>query len=83
MHYYIVYGSITYANRIRDFFSGERGFVGVAHTPSSISASGCSYSVRLTADKLDRALDASKQFGIRILGVYRDNGDGNFTEVAR
>jgi len=81
MYYYIVYGSVTYANRIKRFFDNEKGFVGVLHTPSSISTGGCSYSVKLDRVKAKRAIELSREYNIKIRGIYKQNADGTFIKV--
>ena len=72
--YYIVYGSVTYATRIKRLFDNERGFVSVLHTPSVISTGGCSYSLKLNKDKAKRAVELSKRYGVKVIGVYREEG---------
>ena len=79
--YYIIYGSVTYANRIKRFFDNEKGFVGVIHTPSAISSGGCSYSLKLDRDKAKRAIALSVQYGVKIHGIFKQNADGTFVKV--
>lgn len=82
MYYYIVYSSITYANRVKSQFENESGYIGVVHTPIGISVGGCSYSVKVKQDKLGRVLDVSNHFGFKIKGVFQEHADNTFTEVA-
>ena len=79
--FYIVYSSVTYANRIKRFFENERGFVGIAHTPSAISSGGCSYCLRLDENKARRAVELSRKCGIKVLGMFKEGEDKMFTKV--
>lgn len=81
MYYLIVYSSITFANRIKKHFMYDGDYVAVLHTPKEISAGGCSYSVRVKPAKLKQVLDVSKEFGFKVRGVYKQTGEGEYTEV--
>ena len=81
MYFYIVYNSITYANRVRDMLEGYAGYAAVVHTPREISIGGCSYSIKATEEKFRRAIEISQKNNISVKGIYKQNSDGGFTEV--
>jgi len=81
--YYILYRSITFATRIKNYFRYDGDYVSVVHTPSQISPTGCSYSVVVKKEKVDEVLGISADFGYKILGVFEEVGRGKFTEVHR
>ena len=81
MFYYIVYNSITYANRVNELLNGYNGYAGVVHTPREISTGGCSYSIKATEDKFRQAVKISNENNILIKGAFKETEKGKFTEV--
>ena len=79
--YYIVYNSITYANRVKSMLENTKGFAGVVHTPKKIAFGGCSYSLKTNEDKFRLAVRLSRELGIKIKGAYKELDNGEFTEV--
>jgi hypothetical protein len=79
--YYVIYNSVTMANRIKNHFRFDKDYIGVMHTPSKISVSGCSYSLKCKPEKLREILAVSEEFGIKVKGVFRQTGPDEFVEV--
>ncbi|OQB14060.1 MAG: hypothetical protein BWY15_01432 [Firmicutes bacterium ADurb.Bin193] len=82
MYYFIVFGSVTVASRIKKYFSHDADYLGVMHTPGEISNGGCSYCVKVKPSKLSQVLEASRKFGYKIRGIYKQTDDGKFFEVS-
>lgn len=81
MHY-IVFNSVTGATRVKNYFrfSGER--VSMTHTPKEISKGGCSYSIVAEPRLTDQVLEAAKEYGIKVLGIYEQTPNG-FSQINR
>jgi len=65
-----VYSSITFANRVKKLIIPDGDYVGVIHTPRSISPGGCSYALRFRKHKLGLIKQISQNLGIKIKGIY-------------
>lgn len=81
MYCLIAYNSVTFANRIKNYFRYDGDYVGVIHTPVEISKGGCSYSVKVKPAKLEQVISVSRELGFKIKGVYRQTSDGRYVEV--
>jgi len=81
MYYYIAFNSITFANRIKNYFRYDGDYVGVMHTPSQFALGGCSYSVKVKPAKLQQVLAISEEFEFKIKAVFKQTDDGQFIEV--
>jgi len=81
MYCLIVYGSITFANRVKKYFINDGDYVGIVHTPSEISKGGCSYSIKVKPQKLQEILEASNKFGFKIRGIYMQTEEGKFVPI--
>ena len=83
MGYYLVaYNSVTFANRINNHFKYRADFLGVVHTPKSLSQSGCSYSVKVRESLLHDVLEVSEGLGIKVKAVFYKGKDGKYREVS-
>lgn len=83
MGYYLVaYNSVTFANRINNHFKYRADFLGVVHTPKSLSASGCSHSVKVRESLLRDVIEVSEGLGIKIKAVFYRGNDGKYREVS-
>lgn len=77
----IVCRSLTYAQRAARAL-GCSGITAVTvKTPQTIAHSGCSYSVKISENKLGDALIMLKRSGCEYIGVYTLNPDGTGSEV--
>jgi len=73
MEYYLaVYSSVTLANKVKNCIIPDGDYIGVIHTPRSISSGGCSYSLRFRKNKLGLIKQISGELGIKIRGIYRE-----------
>lgn len=81
LYYYIVYNSITYANRVNEMLDNQTGYSAVVHTPREISKGGCSYSIKATEDKFRKALKISQENNISVKGTFKETGKNRYTEV--
>lgn len=70
---YIVFSSVTLANRIKNKFSDRKNKIRIIHTPKKISQGGCSYSIVATEDKLSEITDFCRNANIRISGIYKSD----------
>ena len=80
LYYYIQFNSITTATRIKNHFRYDGDYVGVMHTPSEISKSTCSYSVKVKPHKLYQIVDIAHEMGYLIKAIHRQDEKGIFTE---
>lgn len=79
--YFIIFNSVTLANRVKSYFQYDRAFVGMVHTPVAIGVNGCSYSLKVNREKVREVLSVADAMGIRVKGVYRQVGDNEYVEV--
>lgn len=70
---YIVFSSVTMANRIKNKFSSPNNKLRIIHTPKKISHGGCSYSIVAAEDKLSEITDFCRNANIRISGIYKSD----------
>ncbi|GEM_PF-2402642 len=83
MYYYIVYSSVTFATAVRNKFRFDRQQISVVHTPSVISGTGCSYSIRLkNKQKAMEIINYSKEYGVSVKGFYEQNSNGEFIRLS-
>lgn len=78
----IICRSLTYAQRAGRAIERSGITAVVVRTPYKIAPSGCSYSVKISQNKLSEALAALKRMGAEHLGAYVLNADGTCREVA-
>jgi len=81
MYYFIVYSSVTYATRIRNYFKNDGSYIGLLHTPAEISPGGCSYSVKVKQHNAQKVVEISRRFGFKIKGIYRQTESGSYVEA--
>ena len=81
MYNLIIYNSVTFAKRIKDYFRRDGDYLAVIQTPSMLSPGGCSYSVKVKTAKLREVLEASRDLGFKVKGVYLQDTDGKYTVV--
>ena len=81
MVYLIMCRSLTYAQRVTNALerSGDPGRV--LRSPGEISPTGCSYSVKIAARNLARALTVLNGVGAPYLGVYVNTAGYGYREV--
>ncbi len=80
--YYIVYNSVTFATGIKNKFRYDKDNIRVMHTPAKISTAGCSYSIRVdNFQKATEIINASKEYGVKIKGFYKQNSDSEFEKM--
>lgn len=78
MEYYLaIYSSITLANRVKQYLSQTGEYAKVIHTPKHLTKSGCSYALRFKKDNLFMVKQISKDFGIKIRGLYKECIENN------
>ena len=82
MYYLIMCRSLTYAQRVSNALERAGIPSRVLRSPAEISPRGCSYSVRLSARHLSRALTVLNQRRLPYSGVYVSGpGYGGYREV--
>lgn len=82
MFYYIVYSSITFATGIKNKFRYDSERIDVLNTPSAISKASCSYCIRTKSkNKAFEIIKASKDYGVNILGFYKQTGENDYEEI--
>jgi hypothetical protein len=82
LSYLILCKSLTYAQRAVRILE-RHGITGsVARMPRAVSENGCTYSVKVSENKLSSALSALKNSGFPIQKVYSRDVEGNVEEVA-
>lgn len=67
---WIIYTSVTFAERVKRECRQKLKHCSVRQTPSSISQSGCSYGVRCYIKDLPVIFDISHELQLKIKGVY-------------
>ena len=81
MYYLVEFNSITFAKRVREKYRYGREYISIMHTPSSIANGTCSYSVRVKGDMVDRVVAAASDMGFKVKGIFREDGQGNYTPI--
>ena len=81
MVYLIMCRSLTYAQRVSKAL--ERGGVPgrILRSPASISPRGCSYSVRVSARHLGRAMAILNRTGLPYQGIFVGSAEYGYREV--
>ena len=79
MVYLIMCRSLTYAQRVSNAL--ERAGISALRSPSEISPTGCSYSVKIAARNLARALTILNGARLPYLGVYVNTAGYGYREV--
>lgn len=80
--YLIMCRSLTYAQRIANALEAAGIKVRILRSPAEISPSGCSYSVRLPARHLAKAVAVLKHTGLPYLGIYVGSPAEHWREVS-
>lgn len=65
-------GSVTSAARLSRLIRAKGADSAVLQTPSQLLRGGCAYSVRVAENELDTLLEASKESGIKIRKLFRE-----------
>ena len=73
----ILLRSITYAYKAKDYLAKEGIRVTVLRTPSSLSPCGCGFSIGTREDP-GRVCRLLERYGIRVVGVAKENGEGEW-----
>lgn len=81
MYYLIMCRSLTYGQRVANGLERAGIPARILRSPAEISPSGCSYSVKVAARNLSRALTVLKRMGLPYLGVYVNSPDYGYQEV--
>ncbi len=81
-YYYIVSRSLTYAQRTQAVLQRAGIYGTIVRSPGEISATGCSHSVRIAANRLQPALVALNRSGLSPTRIYLSREDGEFQEVS-
>ena len=80
--YLIVCRSLTYAQRTAAALQRSGISANLVRSPTGVSDSGCSYSVKIAHKRLEDALAALNRVGLTPLGIYMASGDGSYREVS-
>lgn len=62
--------SITYANKAKSYLSKHGIRSGVLKTPVNLRSRGCGYSIKVSQEQTDEALQLLEQAKIRVLDVF-------------
>ena len=81
MTYLIMCRSLTYAQRVANALERAGIPARLLRSPAEISPSGCSYSVKVAARNLTRALTVLNRMGLPYLGVYVSSAGYGYQEV--
>lgn len=82
MYYLIMCRSLTYAQRVANALERAGISSHVLRSPAEISPAGCSYSVKLPARYLSRALTILNQRRLPYAGIYVSGAEyGGYREV--
>lgn len=82
MYYLIMCRSLTYAQRVANALERAGLSARILRSPGEISPAGCSYSVKLSAQHLSRALTILNQSRLPYLGIYVGGAKyGGYREV--
>ena len=81
MVYLIMCRSLTYAQRVSNALERAGISARVLRSPSEISPTGCSYSVKIAARNLARALTILNGARLPYLGVYVNTAGYGYREV--
>lgn len=80
--YLIVCRSLTYAQRTVAALEHSGIPATIVRSPTGVSASGCSYAVKITHKRLTDAATALNRAGLPPVSVYSASGDGSYREVS-
>ncbi|MDK2798759.1 MAG: hypothetical protein PWP27_509 [Clostridiales bacterium] len=69
-YYLVIYSSVTLATRVKKYMPYDGDYIGIVHTPKSISKGGCSYALRCRKNKLSLVKKVSQDLGIKIKAIY-------------
>ena len=76
MYVIVTLSSVTSAKRLERALN-ETGIVcNTLHTPKMISQYGCSHSVRINKNDVDKVLKLCREIGINMRGVYAEISSG-------
>ena len=81
MMYLIMCRSLTYAQRVSNALERAGIPARVLRSPGEISPTGCSYSVRIAARNLARALTVLNGARLPYLGIYVNTAGYGYREV--
>ena len=81
MMYLIMCRSLTYAQRVSNALERAGSPARVLRSPGEISPTGCSYSVKIAARNLARALTILNGARLPYLGVYVNTAGYGYREV--
>ena len=85
MDYYLaIYSSVTLANRVKKYMPQDGDYIGIVHTPRSISMGGCSYALKFKKHKLPVIKQVSQYLGIKIKALYKEsvvNGVKSYSQI--
>ena len=81
LHYLIVCRSLTYAQKVVQTLERAGVHTWMSRSPSSVSPSGCSYSVKIAQKDLPRALMLLNQFQLAYIGIYIGSPQAGYREV--
>jgi len=81
VQYLIMCRSLTYAQKAARALERAGVTASILRAPKEISKEGCAYCVKVSARKLEVALDVLKAAGARIGRVFRKEENGEMHEV--
>ena len=82
MYYLIMCRSLTYAQRVSNALERAGIPARLLRSPAEISPGGCSYSVRIPARWLSRAMTVMERTGLPVQGIYVSAPGDGFREVS-
>jgi len=77
----IVFRSITYAQNAQGLFAKNGILATIMRPPLKLGKGSCSYALKLDGKYLKKACDLLLQTRIKIIGLYKTGGDGQYQEV--
>lgn len=81
VYYLIMCRSLTYAQKLSRALEKAGITAQILRSPTSISPTGCSYSVRISGHSLSRALMILNREKLPHLGIYVGTSQDGFREV--
>lgn len=78
----IMFRSLTYAQRGMSVLERAGVTVGLVKAPQSVSATGCTYGLRVHSKRLEYSLELLRKNGLSFGKVYEYTDDGGLREVS-
>ena len=81
MYYLLMCRSLTYGQRVANVLERAGIPARLMRSPAEISPTGCSYSVKVAARNLSRAMTVLNRTGLPYLGIYVGSNGYGYQEV--